>query len=394
MRYFFPLHYDSGNRGCEAIARSSAILLNAKKENIISYSRDTTLDNRLGLGQYMELVPTSRDSFVIDKLLGLLNKIFINTRIRLWRNIYPYLPFFRLIDKEDVVFSTGGDMMCYDNCEAVYTNNYAHSKGNKTILWGCSMGPENLTKEKEESLARFSLIYARESLTYEFFKSLGLKNVCLFPDPAFILQEEKCSLPDCFSLNAGDGISGNVIGINVSYYVLKNKGFEQEITKLINHILKDTDSRILFIPHVTWKFPNDNQDDREVSRMFAEKFNNDTRISILDIDDMNYCQIRYVISKCRFFIGARTHAAISAYSTCTPTIALGYSIKSRGIAKDLGLDERMVVNSKDYAMDELCLSFDYMLDNESDIRNHLHNIMPGYKSRTFGIRECLKDGLL
>lgn len=44
------------------------------------------------------------------------------------------------------------------------------------------------------------------------------------------------------------------------------------------------------------------------------------------------------------FIAARTHADISAYSMCMPTFALGYTVKSVGIAKDLGLFEGSVTD--------------------------------------------------
>ena len=90
------------------------------------------------------------------------------------------------------------------------------------------------------------------------------------------------------------------------------------------------------------------------------------------------------------FIGARTHAVISAYSMCVPTIALGYSIKSRGIAKDLGLDEQLVVNSKNFTKGALLRSFAYLMDQESALRQHLQNIMPEYRQRTYLIREKLK----
>jgi biotin operon repressor BirA-like protein len=63
--------------------------------------------------------------------------------------------------------------------------------------------------EKRRTLDHFSLIYARESLTCEFFLSLGLSNIVLLPDPAFVLQPEHCQLPDCFD-------SAEVIGINIS----------------------------------------------------------------------------------------------------------------------------------------------------------------------------------
>ena len=38
---------------------------------------------------------------------------------------------------------------------------------------------------------------------------------------------------------------------------------------------------------------------------------------------------------CSFFVGARTHSTIAAYSSGVPTLVIGYSVKSRGIATDL-----------------------------------------------------------
>lgn len=88
------------------------------------------------------------------------------------------------------------------------------------------------------------------------------------------------------------------------------------------------------------------QDDRLICNVIVSEFKNySSRISVLDSERRNYLQIRYVISKCHSFIGARTHAVISAYSTCVPAIALGYSIKSKGIAKDLNLPDELVVDT-------------------------------------------------
>ncbi|MCQ4912846.1 polysaccharide pyruvyl transferase family protein, partial [Phocaeicola vulgatus] len=60
------------------------------------------------------------------------------------------------IIQNDILFSSGGDMMCYDENEVVYTNNYLHKKGIKTFLWGCSIGINNLTPAKIETLRKFS----------------------------------------------------------------------------------------------------------------------------------------------------------------------------------------------------------------------------------------------
>ena len=137
-----------------------------------------------------------------------------------------------------------------------------------------------------------------------------------------------------------------------------------------------------------WDFPGDKQDDRQTASTIMEKYGNTGRFSVVDVNNLNYCQIRYIISKCKMFIGGRTHAMISAYSTCVPALALGYSIKSRGIAKDLGLSENLVVDSKHIHHEGYLLdAFNYMYENEASIRKHLQEMMPEYRQRTYGIRE-------
>lgn len=48
------------------------------------------------------------------------------------------------------------------------------------------------------------------------------------------------------------------------------------------------------------------------------------------------------------FIGVRIYVTIAAYSTEVPTLVLGYSVKSRGIAKDIfGSEENYVIPVQD-----------------------------------------------
>ena len=382
MKYYFPVHIDSDNRGCEAIAKGTAILLNENKENLHGLCRNIPLDTKLGVDKYVTLEKYKKIPFFTRLYNSFVRRLHLPFRKI---SFCPQLEFVKSIPENGIMVSTGGDMMCYGNNYVITTNNYVHAKGIKSILWGCSMGPENLTPEKQETLHNFSLIYARESLSYDFFKSLGLKNVCLFPDPAFILEPENCELPECFA-------KGDVVGINISNYVLGDFSLEtpfgQEVVKMLDYIVKDTNLQVLLIPHVLWDFPSDRQDDRQTASIIMEKYGNTGRFSAVDVNNLNYCQIRYIISKCKMFIGGRTHAMISAYSTCVPALALGYSIKSRGIAKDLGLSENLVVDSNHIHHEGYLLdAFNYMYENEASIRKHLQEMMPEYRQRTYGIRE-------
>ena len=154
---------------------------------------------------------------------------------------------------------------------------------------------------------------------------------------------------------------------------------------LINYILENTLYSILFVPHVLWK----DQDDRVVSMKIVNEFNT-KRINVLKSEKYNYLQIRHIIGNCELFIGGRTHSVISAYSMCVPTIALGYSIKSKGIAKDLGLDSRLVVDTVKGTSD-IFESFDYLEKNKVEIRNHLLEVIPDYKEQPFLIRNFIKN---
>lgn len=267
-------------------------------------------------------------------------------------------------------------MMCYNENQTVFTVEYLYKHGIRSILWGCSIGERNLTPRKLQALKQFSHIYARETLTQEVLANHNINNVSVFPDPAFVLEPVPCKLPVCFS-------QGEVIGINLSNYVMGgfdlNSAFAKEVDCLIKYILQSTDYQILLIPHVLWE----GQDDRIISNLIKEKYDSHNRISILDSDNLNYCQIRYIISKCYCFIGARTHAVISAYSTCTPAIAIGYSIKSKGIAKDIGMPEETLVDSINISNGKLLDAFLYAKRNASNLKKLLSTEMAEYRMKAW-----------
>lgn len=388
MKFYFPIHFDGGNRGCEGIAKGTALILGEPKENLIGLCRDVKLDNRLGIGKYVTLKPLKKLPIVwriYNKFVSLLRLFGIKFLQYKEQDQYP--SFFNDMSEDDIMVSTGGDMMCYgDNTPSITSNEFVVSKGRKSVLWGCSMGPKNLTPAKEATLKKFSLIYARESLTFEFLQSLGLKNVVCFPDPAFVLESEPVDLPEFFC-------GGNVIGLNLSNYTVGDYSldtpFGKEVRKFIDYILDKTDKKILLIPHVVWG----DQDDRRMSQVVVDEYSAfGDRIAVFDSDRYNYLQIRYMISNCWCFIGGRTHAVISAYSTCTPAVALGYSIKSQGIAKDLQLSDKLVIDCvKNIKPDCLVESYKYLEENYVSIKNGLDEIMPEYKNRPYSINEVLKE---
>ena len=147
--------------------------------------------------------------------------------------------------------------------------------------------------------------------------------------------------------------------------------------RLIDHILRDTDNSVALIPHVMWK----NNDDRLALEELYRGYEKNERVVLFP--DMSCRKLKYVISKCRAFIGARTHATIAAYSSCVPTLVVGYSVKARGIAKDLfGTEKHYVLPVQELEKEgELIGAYDWMMGRETEIREMLERIMPGYCAR-------------
>ena len=203
------------------------------------------------------------------------------------------------------------------------------------------------------------------------------KNTCLFPDPAFTLQPKQSALPKGFQ-------EGNTIGLNLSPLIMscetqKGAAF-QNFQTLIDHIIQTTDMQIALIPHVVWPA----NDDRIPLKALYEQFADTGRVIL--IDDADASTLKGVIARCRFFIGARTHATIAAYSSCVPTLVVGYSIKAKGIAKDLfGTYDRYVLPVQTLeCTDELTNAFAWLTEQETAMRTHLTSMMPDYIAKAYG----------
>ena len=105
---------------------------------------------------------------------------------------------------------------------------------------------------------------------------------------------------------------------------------------------------------------------------------------VILIEDDNCEVLKGYISRCRLFIGARTHSTIAAYATCVPTLVIGYSIKAKGIAKDIfGTYDNYVIPVQSLNKeDDLSLAFDWIYKNEDNIRRHLKDFMPEYRKKS------------
>lgn len=379
-------HGGSLNRGCEAIVRSSVQLIKERhpEAEISLASQNPNSDRIIPLvDTIIEDKQRTSKKYSFNWLKSAINvKLFKDERLAfriIRRDIIDKIPDY------DIFLSIGGDNYCYGEQPGIYEIDRCIKKaGKKLVLWGASIGEEDLSPIKILDLKSFDLILARESLTYNLLKKNGFSNIKLCADSAFTMGKEELPLPDRWQ-------EGNTIGFNFSPLVWrKNTKSRNAVLNLIKHILDTTDMTIAFTPHVI--IPGN--DDYDCLLEFYNEFAISGRVLILP-NHLNATQYKGYIARMRFFIGARTHATIAAYSSIVPTMVLGYSIKSKGIARDIFGEEKLVLGIEEISdTKKLIAKFVELIREEDSIRIKLENKIPEIKRMAHQAVEYLNEKTL
>lgn len=364
MKVTLYAHGGSENHGCEAIVKSTISLLkNVNSPTLLSY--DINQDIKYGLADIVtlkqEVQPINKKSISFI-MAYIMQKLFKNYS---YMDALMHKETINELNKMDISMFIGGDNYCYSDAKNYsFINRFMRKKTKKLVLWGTSVEPSLLNDQTiRKDIQQFDLIFARESISYEALKKVN-QNTFLYPDPAFFLNSKECKLPHVYE-------DKDVIGINMSSLIVSHEKDDGITFKnydiLINYIISNTNYNIALIPHVIWK----SNDDRIPLKLLYEKYKASKRVVL--VSDHNCEEQKYLISKCRFFVGARTHATIAAYSSCVPTLVVGYSVKARGIAKDLfGSEEKYVLPVQHLKNNnDLKKAFVWIVEHEKDIKKQL-----------------------
>lgn len=384
MKTVLYMHGGSGNHGCEALVRTTAqIIKNALKADVVLWSQAPSEDIKYGVNTIVDKIVAT--DALNKKSLGFLTAYF---KFRLLKQQDAlHKRFMKTLFKDSIAVSIGGDNYCYpwSAKQGVDLDRDIRKVCSKNVFWGCSIEDEFLTPDVVEDLKGFDLITVRESLSYKVLQNHGIKAVQV-ADPAFLLEKKELPLPKGF-------LENNTVGVNISplindYESGESIAFENYI-KLVQYILSNTDMNVCLIPHVVWEYNND----RTPIEALYSRFKDTGRV--IKLNDCSCQELKGFISRCRAFVGARTHATIAAYSTCVPTLVVGYSIKARGIAKDLfGTYENYVLPVQNMKTnEELTEAFKYIMKNESNIKKHLGSVIPQFKERARLAEKALIDML-
>lgn len=340
--YLIYGHGGSYNHGGEAITRSTiALLRNISPEcrvTLCSHFPEQDIEFSLPANEFVTRNPNGK---TVDEV---------------------YADAICQITPQTVCIHVGGDNYCYQNWQRYATIHYAALRcGAKSILWSCSIDPDVIDDEMLAALRTHHLITARECVTYNTLIERGLTNVIKVADIAFTLKPEKTEV----------GIE-NFVAVNLSPLVVrKNPAILTAYKVLVEYILEGTDLNIALVPHVL--MPMDNDCD-----VLSELYYMDTNRIISVSDRLSAAQYKNIISKARFCVAARTHACIAAYSAYVPVLAVGYSSKAVGIARDLGLEDYIIDALNMTDANGLLNNFKSLMNHEAVIHRHLADVIPKY----------------
>jgi len=374
------------NRGCEALVRTTSALLRERfgaDTAIVLASGHHDEDAGHPAAAGLRVIPANDPhwswllSYRARRLRGPLD-----TRA-LWR--FDTAAVLAAAREADVVISIGGDNFTLDYGYPSYfleLNEMARRLGKPLVIWGASIGPFDDPLKRTailRNLRRADLLTVRDPLTLKYLRAHGFTdNLRPVADPAFLLDERPFDLEPL--LGSGKPIVGINIGPLIAHKI--GEGGRDAVVAagaaLVRHITDDVGVRALLVPHVMNTAVPDDHDYLDEIMAAADRSDDAGLLP----DTLDACELKYAISRCDALVAARTHATIAGYSSGVPTLALGYSLKARGLALDTLGDLRHVLQPAECARpDILVAAFDRLWDERAALRRTLKARVPHLQAR-------------
>lgn len=205
------------------------------------------------------------------------------------------------------------------------------SYGTKIIFMPQAFGPfENkYSKEMVKILdENVDILIAREEVSYEYIKSVGLSKskLLLYPDFTGLVKEEDSKM--------ADSIENEVCIIPNYQMILQNSKNEDEylteITKLINYVRKKG-VNVFMLNH-----------EGTLDQILCEKINNKLESKIKILASENALITKGIIKKAYFVISSRFHGVANSLNSGVPCLATSWSHKYKMLLSDFGVSDYVI----------------------------------------------------
>ena len=257
----------------------------------------------------------------------------------------------------------------------------------KFIVLAQSIGPfKHLKLLYKKILSEAYKITARDKITFDYLKGLGLDNVLEVADLGFQLKPTPIEHSYLSQLKKNKhkliiGICPSALFFNKFAKSNPNVNFEN-FCQTLESIAKEHNISYLILPHVLT--PSGKVDDAQFSQKLCENLHAE---SLMVDAELSPSEIKYIISDLDAVVSFRMHGAIAALDCFVPTIAISYSHKTTGLFEKIGLGQWVISNDSDMLIN-LKNNMNLLLSTSAEIVDHLKNVIPDVR------RESEKNILL
>lgn len=369
----------NGNRGCVALSVSAMALIDELIEkqscDYVFYLPNSGYND----GQEHEI--HFKDKIIKYYDIGYPFGINLTNTLQNWCKMFLKNDFrsFRFFDNADYILDLGqgdsfADIYGELRFKLIDRIHWIARKYHKPYcLLPQTIGPfknERIRKKAIKSIEKARLCMARDKQSYDYVLENvpQQKNVSEYIDVAFFLPYETIS-QDKNYIHVGINISAllwhggytrnNQFGLKCEYQSL--------VEQLINHFLNQPNVKVHLIPHVVGS-ERSIENDYAVSYDLWREYNNANLI--LAPLALGPIEIKSYIAGMDFFMGARMHATIGAFSAGVPVVPMAYSRKFNGLFIDT-LSYHHIADMKTMDNDDIIQIIQEAYDNRDSLTNEI-----------------------
>jgi polysaccharide pyruvyl transferase WcaK-like protein len=280
--------------------------------------------------------------------------------------------------------------------------------GKPVVVWSASIGVIKTRWIRflvKIVLNRVDMIIAREDISVENLKTMGINNSRTYvtADHAFLLEaapQERVS-----QILANEGIikdKGFIVGftscqvidryafMGITNRLEKRHKFVEVMARAIDYLVDKLNAQVVVISHC--QIPT--EDDRVMSREICELVKRKDKAKMLN-GEYRADELKGIMGMCDLFIGCRFHSTVASTSMATPTIALTFVYKTRGvIGKIMGQEKYLIEVGKcepEELFTELKAKIDDAWANRGAIRDELRKRSEAVNKLAFMNGSLVKD---
>lgn len=219
-------------------------------------------------------------------------------------------------------------------------------------------------------LPNSKLIVVRSKESKKYLEEIGIKNVHITPDLAFILKpSSKKRAEEILAKHKVAKCPFVCIIPNMRVYE-RNKKYVDTLSSIVNFIVDKLETNVLFLSH---EFKKSGNDDRFVINKVIDNIKNKNKVFKIT-EEYSAPDLKAIISKADILISSRFHGAIAGLSICVPTIVIGWAHKYKELMT-LVKQEKYSVDYQDVDIEKIMDKVNDLWKNKTNIKKDLESII-------------------